>query len=243
MEKILTEWTAEPKSLEIQRTDGATLFDSDSVYDILWNYWTYSLIAAPSRNSLSWVWQCWLNYLHLYVPDLERAYDALYSEYDPLANYDLTETSNEGEMLDDKTDTVTPQGKTISDSETLGGLDTETKNFAAGYDTTDQNGAFTDRQTSKTTPDTVDGYHVKTTVSYEEDAQTATVHTAENGLTNDFLPGSGYNRLNDHRLRRFGNIGVTSTVQLILQELELRKQELLADFLRRFVLKHFAIMG
>ena len=245
VEQILTGWIAETpsKSLEIQRADHSTLYDSDSVYYCIWNYWTYVFVGPPGRDTSLWIYQCWLNFVALYGPDLERAYDALYASYDPLANYDMTETSTDGQMQDDKTDTVTPQGKTVNLSETLGKLETENKTYVAGYDSTDANGAFSDRQVSTVGPASGNYYQIKTSTSYEDQAKTETKHTAQNQLASTLLPGSGYNALNDHVLTRKGNIGVTSTVQLIAGELELRKTELLDDFIRRFIKRHFAIMG
>lgn len=229
-----------PVNPVIKKSDNTVLFDASQIDYELLRFWDYQFISYDETASTAL--QCWLQYCTLYVPNLERAYDALYADYDPIANYDMTENGTAGEMQDTKTDTTTPTGKTISDAETLGELQTETKNFVAGYDDTTGNGAFSDKQTGSTKPGT-GGYHVKTTTSFADDAQTETAHTADNSLTNALLPGSGYNKLNEHHLRRTGNIGVTTSQQMIQSELELRKTELLADFIRGFIKRHFALMG
>ena len=244
MKKILTQWTetTPPTSLEIERGNGDTLFASELVYYEFWRYWTYSLVAPPSRTTALWAYQQWLSYCSLYAGDLERAYDALYSEYDPIVNYDMQEDGNDGTMRDDITDTTTPSGKTKTTAQTLGELDTTTKNYIAGYDSTDENGAFSDRSESTTKPGT-GGYKVETTTEYLDAAKTETKREHDNSMTNTLLPGSGYNEVRDHHFTRRGNIGVQTTQSIIMSELELRKTELLSDFVHRFVHRHFAILG
>ena len=244
MEELLTAWSegTPPVDLEIERSNGNTLYDSASVYYELWRYWTYSFIGPPTRDVPLWALQCWLQYCTLYAGDLERAYDALYADYDPIANYDMTENGSAGQMLDDTTDTVTPSGKTKNTSETKGQLQTETKNYVGGYDSTADTGAFSDRSVSVTEP-LGTGYKIESTTEYLDDASTETKHEYDNSMTDTELPGSGYNRLDQHHLRRTGNIGVTTSQQMIGSELELRKTELLSDFVHRFVHRHFAILG
>jgi hypothetical protein len=243
METILTTWTEAnpPISLEISRSDNTTLYASELVYYEFWRYWTYSLIAPPSRTTALWALQEWMNFCALYAGDLERAYDALYADYDPISNYDMTENGSDGTMRDDVTDTVTPSGKTTATAETLGKLKQESKNYVGGYDSTGDSGAFSDRTVTTTEPD-VGGYKVQTETTYT-DAKTESVKSHDNSMTTTMLPGAGYNDLTDHHLSRRGNIGVTTSQQMIMSEVELRKQELLSSFVHRFVHRHFAILG
>ena len=242
MEQILTAWTeaTPPVTLEIKRTDNTTLFSGDLVYYEFWRYWTYYFLAPPSRTTPLWALQEWLNFCNLYAGDLERAYDALYADYDPISNYDMIETASDGTMQDTTTDTVTPSGRTKTTAETLGKMQTESKSYVGGYDSTSDQGAFSDRTLTVNEPGT-GGYKVETVSEYLDDANTETEHGADNSLVSLDLPGSGYNRLSDHKLSRRGNIGVTTSQQMIESELALRKTELLADFVHRFIRRHFAI--
>ena len=51
---------------------------------------------------------------------------------------------------------------------------------------------------------------------------------------NDDVAESGYHKGEQHYLKRSGNIGVTTSAQMIEQELKLRVVDLIADFVKRF---------
>lgn len=242
LETILKQMEQTQVTLDIYDSSSTVMFSSADVYYEMWRYWTYSLIAPPGFGEITYYVTCWTSFVHLYGGDLERAYDALYADYDPISNYDMTETGTDGEQLDDKTDTVTPSGKTTNTSETHGKLASEQKTYVAGYDSTGDTGAFSDRVLTETGPASGNTYKVVTDTEYT-DAKTETKHTADNTMTSQTLPAAGYNRLTDHHLSRRGNIGVTTSQQMIQSEIELRKSELLADFVHRFIRRHCAIMG
>ena len=243
METILEQWlatTPQPVNLDITRADGTVVYYSDSVYKELWRYWSFYFLAPRSRTTALWCLECWTDFVTVYGPDLIRAYDALYADYDPISNYDMTEVATDGRELDDKTDTVTPSGKTKVQSKTNGELINEQVTNVAGFNSTDP-GVLSDVVTSTTKPGT-GGYDITTTTSYEDSANTATVHSNDNSLTRTDMPASGYNEITDHKLHRYGNAGVTSSQSMIMQELEIRNHEILAEFVRRFISRNFSIM-
>ena len=241
MEEILEYLDRAQQEMTIYRSNGSTeLFDSDLVYYELWRYWTYYYVKPERLQTINAFMTDWTSFVGLYAGDLERAYDALYADYDPISNYDMIETASDGTMQDTTTDTVTPSGRTKTTAETLGKMQTESKSYVGGYDSTTDTGAFSDRTLTVNEPGT-GGYKVETVSEYLDDANTETEHGADNSLVSLDLPGSGYNRLSDHKLSRRGNIGVTTAQQMIESELALRKTELLADFVHRFIRRHFAI--
>lgn len=242
LETILKQMEQTQVTLDIYTSSNTVLYSSDVVYYEMWRYWTYSLICPPRYGEITYFVNCWTEFVKLYGNDLERAYAALYADYDPISNYDMTETGSDGEQLDDRTDTTTPSGKTTVVTETQGKLANEQKTYVAGYDSTDANGAFSDRVVSETGPAAGNTYKVQADTSYTN-AKTETGHTADNTLTSLILPASGYNRLSDHHLSRRGNIGVTTSQQMIQSEIDLRKTELLASFVHRFIRRHCALMG
>ena len=242
LETILHQMEQTQVTLDIKDSSNNTVYPSDTVYYEMWRYWTYSLICPDRFGAVTFFVTSWTEFVKLYGGDLIRAYEALYADYDPISNYDMTETGSDGEQLDDRTDTTTPSGKTTVTTETLGKLANEQKTYVAGYDSTDANGAFSDRVVSETGPAAGNTYKVQADTSYT-DAKTETAHSAENSLTSLILPASGYNKLSDHHLSRRGNIGVTTSQQMIQSEIDLRKTELLASFVHRFIRRHCALMG
>ena len=187
--------------------DGVQLYTAPDVYHELCRFATYTYISVDATvGGLSDRWAAWIRQQG---GDLKRAYDALHQEYDPLANYDMTETQAEGVARDSDTDTTTPNGTTTT---------TTTAN-RWGYDSRD--GVPVD---STTAEQSYQGYHVDTE------------KTHDNTLSAGTLAG-GFNETREHELTRKGNIGITSSQQLALAEIELRQQDLLARFVERFVEK------
>lgn len=187
--------------------DGVQLYTAPDVYAEMCRYATFTYISVDATvGGFSDRWAAWIRQQG---GDLKRAYDALRAQYNPIENYDMTETQAEGVKRDSDTDTVTPSGTTTN----------TTTADRWGYDSRD--GVPVD---SATSVQSYQGYHVDTE------------KTHDNTLSGEDLTGS-YNEVREHTLSRSGNIGVTTAQQMITAELELRQQDLLAQFVSRFVEK------
>lgn len=189
--------------------DNVTLYTSDAVYAALRRYATYSYIDAEANiTKFSAAWTAWISQQG---HDLKCAYDALRASYNPIANYDMTETEGTGHQRDGDHTTSTPSG-TATMTSTID---------KAGFDSSAA--VLSDVNTS--------------TQSYTDyNVQTDSTH--DNTLTrSDELPAS-YNEVTDRTLSRSGNIGVTTSQQMIESELNLRQQDLLENFVHRFMKKH-----
>ena len=192
--------------------DNVQLFSAAAVYAELCRYATFTYLDVVA--TITSFAARWTQWCTQQGPDLKRAYDALRQTYDPLANYDMTEESSDGAARDKDTDTVTPSGTS-----------TTTSNADRwGYDS--GTGVPTDS--------------VTTTQSYT-DYEVSTDRAHDNTLTSDDLSGA-YNEVRDHKLTRKGNIGITSSQQLALAEVQLRQQDLLESFCKRFINKWYSLL-
>ena len=149
----------------------------------------------------------WRWYIVTRLEDIQRLYDALYSQYNPISNYDMTETEHKGTKVDEATTTVTPSGKsTVTETASKTGFNSSTFED-------------TDKAVSET--------------EYE-DYNTETVTQLDNTLTNTELDDS-YHALDDRKLTRSGNIGVTTSQQMIESEWALRSRVLLYSIIDDFI--------
>lgn len=151
----------------------------------------------------------------------QKLYDTTVLEYNPIYNYDRTEEWTENEKMLD--------GRTAASTET------ETRNLKTGETSrTDSNGDFTTTGTMKTELN-VSGYNEVTFTPSEETIETPDTMTSNNVIvdgTRDFIntgtvsidkkDTESLDRKRDNLRtgRAFGNIGVTTTQQMIQQERE-----------------------
>lgn len=192
--------------------DGVQLYSAADVYAELCRYATYTYIDVEATvTTFAARWASWVTQQG---HDLKCVYDALHQQYDPLANYDMTETQAEGVARDKDTDTTTPTGTTT--------MTTNTDRW--GYDSS--SGVPTDQTTA--------------TQSYT-DYNVATDKAHDNTLTAGSLSGA-YNETREHELSRSGNIGVTTSQQMLQSEIDLRQQDILQTFCKRFIEKWCALI-
>ena len=128
-------------------------------------------------------------------------YDALYSDYNPLHNYDMNENESIGRKID-KTVT-TPTGTTT--------------------------------QTNKST--TFDDTTYRDVEEITNSVNMSTEVTPNNTQTIENIEGN-FNNAEIRKLSRSGNIGVTTSQQMIESEIELRKKSI-ADWLIEFFVKKY----
>ena len=161
----------------------------------------------------------------------QKLYDTTVLEYNPIYNYDRTEEWTENEkMLDGRT-----AASTETETRNLATGETETRNLATGETSrTDSNGDVTTTGTMKTELN-VSGYNEVTFTPSEETIETPDTMTSNNvivdGTRNAIDTGTvsidkkdteSLDRKRDNLRtgRAFGNIGVTTTQQMIQQERE-----------------------
>lgn len=194
--------------------DGVTIFSSADVLSALIDHWEEWYWVAPGKDQMNTVtyfvtvWKRWMNRT---IDNFGRSVMALYADYDPISNYDLSESEATGHKIDDTTNTTTPSGTATTT--------TGTKIY--GYDSS--SGANADTVTTDNSYSA--GYHVdndtkpKNTQSMDFDGNTY----------------SNYHDAEERFLKRSGNIGVTTSQQMIESELALRKTDLLYDYLKQFI--------
>lgn len=151
----------------------------------------------------------------------QKLYDTTVLEYNPIYNYDRTEEWTENEKM--------------LDSRTSAGNELETRNLKSGETSrTDSNGDVTTTGTMKTELN-VSGYNEVTFTPSEETIETPDTMTSNNVIVDgtrdstdtgtvsiDKKDTESLDRKRDNLRtgRAFGNIGVTTTQQMIQQERE-----------------------
>lgn len=227
MQTILQSLQTAERSLDITDTTG-TMFESTDVYIALYRYVTYDY-ACRTAQSIGDFTAVWDSYIRLRLPDIRRMYDALYAQYDPISNYDMTERAADGTAKGKTTDKTTPHGSTTQTS-TVTGSEMVTYNRQGAdsssfqpYDQTVTQAGATPRTTTDTT-------------TYGAGTYSDTEHTVTNDQTAtvDGVTVTG-NEVKEHILTRSGNIGVTTTQQMIESELKLRGFQLLSTIVRDFI--------
>lgn len=161
-----------------------------------------------TRTDEEYLRYIWNEYCNMQSQNWGMLFKALFSEYDPLDNYDITETENKTFTTGDKTFTHTPNGATdtaIVESENDAVNPPKTSHHVATYASAEKPQEYTKTE-GKT----------KTTTS-------TTVRSTYTDMTEKA------NDLENSTLRRHGNAGVMTTSEVIRQEAMLRKSELAAE--------------
>lgn len=212
-------------------------------------YLYYSDSAADGATQIN---DAWSDFVAVHSANIERMHDALTSEYKPLENYSMKERS---ERVDDLTDTternevVTAENSTTSNGNnqttsttTNSGTITDTANNSTvnkvaaydGADMTDHDSATTTANNTRTD---------STSQSYNDTAE-ATASTSLNGTstteTNDITTHGG-TVVND--ITRTGNIGVTTSQQMLTSEIYLRTRNSLAYYVVELFVSQYTTWG
>lgn len=160
----------------------------------------------------------WLQHYALSYPDFLKAYSAWTATYNPLENYNGEETTVRQKMDGLTTETVT-HGKSTTHSLGTGGIETTVTSTAAD-DSTFRN---VDKTTQTgTTSDTDSGTTTTTT-----DTAVKSLTVGNNTYTADFVEGETKNR--------HGNLGITTSQQMISSEIEMRLNPLAMMYIDNFV--------
>lgn len=161
----------------------------------------------------------------------EKLYDTLFLEYNPIENYDSYEEESPAETTEtitpaETTETTTPAETTetttpAETTETITPAETETKNNIYGFNSS-VSVPSNEGQISVTT----DG---KTVITVDNDGKI--IHTTETAGTNKItVDESGVKKTTTDKsrtLHRHGNIGVTTSQQMLQSERDLWKWEFL----------------
>lgn len=237
MQTILQSLIRSETEIPINSSDGqTTYFQSADVYIALYRYVTYDYCCRLEQNVLDFR-DCWNSYLRTRAHDIDMMWSALHSSYDPISNYDMHEQSADGKSAGKQSVTVTPQGKTTvtatvtgSETVTLGRQGADSSDYEPYDQTTTTSDSGNPR---KTTTDTTYQTGTKST--------TDTEFTNDQSATADGQTVTG-NEVNAHVLTRKGNIGVTTSQQMIESELQLRRFQLLSDIVRQFATEYLTLV-
>lgn len=170
----------------------------------MFNSWNFPVFTDDStiQNLIS----LWQTYIKEWQHSIDKMYDALYSDYNPLHNYDMLENESIGRKID-KTVT-TPTGTTT--------------------------------QTNKST--TFDDTTYRDVEEITNSVNMSTEVTPNNTQTIDNIEGN-FNNAEIRKLSRSGNIGVTTSQQMIESEIELRKKSIADWLIEFFVRKYMYTVG
>lgn len=194
--------------------DNQTLFSSADVLSALIDHWEEWYWVAPGKdqmNTVTYFVTVWKRWMSRTIDNFGRSVSALYADYDPISNYDLNEAESTGHKIDNTTNTTTPTGTAR----------TETETSIYGFDSS--SGANSDKV--KTDNTYLNSFHVD-----NESKPSNTKSMDFNGSTY-----SNYHDAEERFLKRSGNIGVTTSQQMIESELALRKNDLLYEYLKQFI--------
>lgn len=236
--EVMIQTPLTPYNPKIVDGNGTTLYDGFTVIHImeLWYDWYVEIREWNQDEPYQLFWGIWSHYNDEHLEDFLRLYAATYGTYDPLSNYDMMEQTLDGRRLDDLTETTTPTGKTTTETTISGKLTDTTTQYKTGLGSggtetkTDkfvtENQSGTGADTRKTTTD----------LSYTSGTKTERKTTHTNTQTGDFNGSTytGYHEVMEHRTMKKGNIGVQSAQDLIQKEYDIRKYNILVEYIKQF---------
>lgn len=225
VETLLTELHAAEFDLSIIAHDENAgeheIISSDAAYEyMLTHYAGYHFYYSNLFGRVESFRITWASFLMRNQGNLDRQYQALTAQYNPVQNYDMTETETtetaNGGTVTTETDGTKTQTGTISDN---GASSSEGNiygyNSGTGVDSDSVSGTSTNTRTHNLS------YGDNTTNTETRDTSTETTRT----------------------LSRAGNIGVTAGYQMVQGEIETRKFDIAIEFLRRFAYDYLHYIG
>lgn len=197
----------------------------------------------------------WSIYTAYSSPDFWKAYAALNAEYNPLNNYDMSETETEQQhdsdidrvrSTDDAHRTITTAtGTDVSATVTAGsGANApKTERFTTTFedDSTGRLQSYDVNSGQTTTHTTGQAANNSTTVTDDLKETHSEQHKHTTATVNGFTITA--DKISGRTLVRSGNIGVMSSQQLITSEIVLRSQSLLYDYICRFIDRYTYFAG
>lgn len=241
-DKIMEIMKQQPTTIynpKIVDEDGNTLYDGFTVIHVMemWYDWFVEIREWDNREPYQHFWGIWSHYNDMHLEDFLRLYAATYGTYDPLSNYDMMEQTLDGKKIDNITETTTPSGTTTNTATTSGQETSETSFYKTGLGSGGTQ-TLTDVTAATVSSGDQDGDNLRTvtnTLSYE-DAETERATTHTNTMSGDFNGDSftGYHEVMEHRTMKKGNIGVQSAQDLIQKEYDIRRYNILVEYIKQF---------
>lgn len=231
--KVLTGLTPDVEAIPsgaTARQDIAYNWDSEMSWRIFSPYMTSWVKGKLSELQIA-------NFLKAqFLDKWNKLYDALTAEYNPLHNYDMHEIEHTDDVKDEDTTTSGTGSRTGSvtteDDTTTSNTTTETLNTSVviADDSTDTHDvyAFNSESYSHAAKDTNEADRTTTTTGTNTNADSGSSSTDTSTTSTESTTSSGtvgYTTDNDkdRELTRSGNIGVTTSQQLLEAELKLRQ--------------------
>lgn len=153
----------------------------------------------------------------LYLNKWQRIISALTAEYNPIHNYDRTETHTTLTDHGDTTVTTTPTGGTVTENTQTGTVSTVQDVDVATY-----NGMTKQRETVTTTPTPSENYKNVTKIVAETGTNNKTVTEHDKTETEHFGISYTADEVRSESVKTEGNIGVTTSQLMIESEIMLR---------------------
>ena len=209
--------TTEQKNTFALKNGNTTIKSADDVL----NYFLYTYEYWKTPSPIETAWSVFESMHHT---DFEKAYAAWVAEYNPLHNYDGTEKVIDVRKEGKTTVTNSPDAEqnTITTAATAD-AQTVTENDVTTYDS--QTPRLDNKSTVTPTGGTITTYDYKTTAENER---------TDTSITIDGETISGHD-ISYHKLEKGGNLGLTTSEQLILQEISLRLEPLIKMYLDTFI--------
>ena len=199
------------------KKNNTTIKSADDVLDymaVTYEYWktSYDLVDA------------WTVYVAMHYDDFIKALDAWLADYDTLHNYDGTEISLDVKKEGNTTLTNTPDS-TRNKVTTRATVDAKTvvENDVTSYDST------TPRLDNKSTETPTGG--TETIYDYKNTSDSTRGETSMS-IDGDTITG---NDISYHKLTKGGNLGVTTSQQMIQSEIDMRLQPLIKMYIDTFI--------
>lgn len=162
-------------------------------------------------------------------------------KYDPINNYDMVEVEGSALKQADEETKNTINGKLITD---VDAPETQVKNYTTTYDDKDDTrlaSRSTNEYLSAYRKETVNGNDIKIkrtsqSMEGEDPSQTSTSKFTDDkqALEWDEIKTPESNRAEARKLVRKGNIGTTTTQEMIEAERELARQNIIEEFFKEF---------
>lgn len=171
---------------------------------------------------------CFYDYMATTLDDFQTMYKAWILQYEPLENYDKNETithiKNIGNIETSNTGDITANSATENNSNTP----PTTKHYTTTYDSASENRLESyDVSTGKTSTDSTTTQDTVTETEYKT--------TTLNNLT--------AHEVEINTNRTYGNIGVTTSQQMLQSEIDLRKQHLIQMYIDTFCKQYMFYVG
>lgn len=175
------------------------------------------------------------SWFKLHILEFDDIYKALLQEYDPLSNYDMIEKEGAVSLEGEKTSSAVRYG-TEKTTQTV--PDTKTSRYTTTFDNADEGRleAYTNQEILDGSAPTLEGYNAQITQTEQQadsqGRQGSEITEKYNGDVSITAPDETTlegDKGSMRQLTRSGNIGVTTSQQMLQSELDLRVNQSFID--------------